>query len=420
MIDRVRAWAAQWGPIAPLLLAELTIWIGFGALLPILPIYFTEHGVDIRTLGIVVAAWPAARLVGEPIFGWLADRVPRKPLMVLGLVLASAFAVLPLFIVGPVAFAVSRALSGFATAMYDPAARGYIVDANPPERQGEAFGVYGSAQTGGFLVGPAIGGIAAAVTGQPTIVFWIAGVTLVVSAILVAWRVPERSHVHADAVVATDEATDEPGWSRPRRLLNLLLISAMAFTIGQYFAGGSYEVIWSLYMTSLGANLGQIGLSFFSFALPPLLLSPFMGRFIDRQGGFFALTLGVAGIGISGLLYPAIPEIWWMVVLGVFEGAAFAAASPAIYLLVARSSPAGRSSTAQGIIGASGTMATIAASLLAGVLASTDLRLPFWATGAATLIALGVGILIGRRQLYEAMQPRRATPSAPPAPEAAF
>ena len=123
----------------------------------------------------MVAAWPAARLVGEPLFGWLADRVPRKPLMVTGLLLASAFAVLPLYIVGPVAFVIFRALSGFATAMYDPAARGYIVDANPPERQGEAFGVYGSAQTGGFLIGPALGGIAAAITGQPTVVFWIAG-----------------------------------------------------------------------------------------------------------------------------------------------------------------------------------------------------------------------------------------------------
>src|SRR4051812_47226330 len=27
---RLRAWAAQWGPIAPLLLAELVIWVGFG------------------------------------------------------------------------------------------------------------------------------------------------------------------------------------------------------------------------------------------------------------------------------------------------------------------------------------------------------------------------------------------------------
>ena len=130
----------------------------------------------------------------------------------------------------------------------------------------------------------------------------------------------------------------------------------------------------------------MIGLSFFTFGLPPLLLSAFMGRFIDREGGFLALVVGIAGIGISGLLYPAIPAVWWMVVLGLFEGTAFAMAMPAIYLLVSRSSPIGRSSTAQGIIGASGTLGTIVASVLAGVLAATDLRLPFWVTGIVTLV----------------------------------
>ncbi|HEY5435907.1 MAG TPA: MFS transporter, partial [Candidatus Limnocylindrales bacterium] len=74
MTHRFNAWLDRWGPILPLLIAEGTIWLGFGALLPILPIYFTRHGVDLPTLGIVVAAWPAARLVGEPFFGWVADR----------------------------------------------------------------------------------------------------------------------------------------------------------------------------------------------------------------------------------------------------------------------------------------------------------------------------------------------------------
>ncbi len=422
MTDRVRAWAAQWGPIAPLLLAELVIWVGFGALLPILPIYFTEHGVDIRTLGLVVAAWPAARLVGEPLFGWLADRVNRRPMMIVGLLLAGVFAVLPLFAVGPAAFIVFRALSGFAAAMYDPAARGYLVDANPPERQGEAFGIYGSAQTGGFMLGPAIGGVAAALTGQPTVVFWIAGITLILSAILVAWRVPELSHVAAgDTADGAGQPVDAAGWPRPARLRNLLLLAAVFFTVGNYFAGGSYEVVWSLYLTSLGANLDVIGLSFFTFGLPPLLLSAFFGRFIDREGGFLALVVGVAGIGISGLLYPLVPAVWWMIVLGLFEGTAFAMAVPAIFLLVARSSPVGRSSTAQGIIGASGTTGTIVASILAGTLAATDLRLPFWTTGTVTLICLAIGLLLGRRRLYDAMQPRRRRTSAPsPASEAAF
>jgi MFS family permease len=415
---RLRAWLAQWGPVLPLLLAEATIWLGFGALLPILPIYFTQHGVDLPTLGVVVAAWPAARLVGEPFFGWLADRVARRPMMIAGLVLASVFAVLPLFIVGPLAFIVLRACSGMAAAMYDPAARAYLVDANPPERQGEAFGLYGAAQTGGFMLGPAIGGVLAAISGQPTVVFWVAGIALLVSAILVAVLVPERPHLHAsDTAMATvaavaageDEVVDAAGWSRPVRLLNVLLVAAIAFNMGSFFAGGSYEVIWSLYMTSLGADLAAIGLTFFSFGLPPLLLSPFTGRFIDRSGGFWALVVGVA---VCGLLYPLVPEIWWMVLLGLVEGSAFALLSPAIFLLGARAAPPGRTSSAQGLLGGAGTVGTIVASLAAGSLAAIDLRYPFWITGVVTLVTLALGLAIGRRRLYDAMQPRRAPVSA--------
>ena len=68
-MPRIRAWLDRWGDVVPLLLAEFIVWLGFGALLPVLPLYFTEQGVDLALLGLVIAAWPAARLVGEPVFG---------------------------------------------------------------------------------------------------------------------------------------------------------------------------------------------------------------------------------------------------------------------------------------------------------------------------------------------------------------
>jgi MFS family permease len=419
MQQRLQAWLARWGPVVPLLIAESTIWLGFGALLPILPLYFQAHGVDLPTLGVVVAAWPAARLVGEPVFGWLADRAPRRTMMVTGLLLASVFAVLPLFIVGPVAFIVLRALSGLAAAMYDPAARAYLIDANPPDRQGEAFGLYGAAQTGGFMLGPAIGGLAAGVTGRPEVVFWVAGITLLVSALLIVARVPEVGHVHEGHTQTPEEidADAARGWARPKRLLNLLFVAAIFFSIGMYYAGGTYEVVWSVYMTSLGADVGAIGISFFAFGLPPLLLSTWMGRVIDRSGGFLALVVGMFGVAACGLLYPAIPAVWWMIVLGLVEGTAFAMASPAVFLLVARAAPLGRTSTAQGLLGGAGTVGTIIASLSAGALAEIDLRLPFYAVGIAGMGFLVVGLLLGRRRLYDAMQPRRL-PSDPVVPAA--
>ena len=209
-------WRSRWGGIAPLLLAEFIVWLGFGGLLPVLPLYFTDQGVDLATLGLVIAAWPAARLIGEPIFGWLADRTARVPLMVVGLVLAGVFTALPLAITGPVAFIVLRAAVGLATAIYDPAARGYVTDATPPERRGEAFGLYGAAQMGGLLLGPAIGAIGADRLGGIGFVFVFGGLAAILAAIPIA-RLGRESGTRtrpAPSLDSTEFPPDSPSISR--------------------------------------------------------------------------------------------------------------------------------------------------------------------------------------------------------------
>ena len=408
---RLSGWIERWGPVLPLLIAEGVIALGFGAILPILPLYYTSHGVDLPTLGLVVAAWPAARLFGEPLFGRLADRTSRKWLMVGALVVSAVAIVLPLFLVGPTAFVLLRALAGLAAAAYDPAARGYLVDANLPERQGETFGLYSAAQMGGFMVGPAVGGIAVAVTGEPTVVFWVCGIAFAVSSVLVAVRVADRPRA------ATPARAGEPGAPAPEtaphpvRLLNRLLVVAVILNMGSFLASGTYEVIWSVYMTSLGASIALIGVSFFTFSLPVMLLSPFTGRYVDRRGGYIALVVGTIGFATCGVVYPLVPSVWWMVGLGLVEGTAAALSSPALYTLVARASPPGRSSTAQGLFGAAGTVGTIVASVAAGYLAAIDLRLPFIASGLATLVLLGIGVAVGGRGLWSALQPSHLTPA---------
>ena len=96
----LRPGSTRWQPILPLFLAEFVVWLGFGAFLPILPLYLTSRGIDVATLGLIIAAWPAARLVAEPIFGWIADRTARKPLMVAALLVNAILIPLPLVVLG--------------------------------------------------------------------------------------------------------------------------------------------------------------------------------------------------------------------------------------------------------------------------------------------------------------------------------
>ena len=417
--NRIRAWLQQWGPILPLLAAEFIVWLGFGALIPVLPLYFVEQGLDLATLGLVIAAWPMARLVTEPIFGWLADRTARVPWMVAGLLLTGLFEMLPLFLVGPIAFVVLRGAAGVAAAMYDPAARGYLTDATPPERRGEAFGLYGAAQMGGLLIGPAIGALGAGLFGGIQFVFIFGGIASFLSAAAVAWRVKEtgsRTHpalshdateLPRDTPSVTERAASDADADRmpkvdptaPRSLLNRGLIAALVINVGGYYAGGTYEVIWSLFLEHLGAGLDLIGFTFAMFGLPVLLLSPFAGRIVDRRGSFLFIVLGCVIPTAVGIFYTLIVDPLLAVPLIMAEATAFALLNPALYSVVAANSPVGRSSTAQGLFGAAGTMGFIVASLVTGVLAEQEIIYPFYVFSAVMFISLILGLLIGGRRL---------------------
>ncbi len=399
--------------------------MGFGALLPVLPLYFIDQGVDLRTLGIVVAAWPAARLVGDPLFGWLADRTDRIPLMVIGLVLAGIFTILPLAITGPLAFIALRAIVGLATAIYDPAARGYLTDATPPERRGEAFGLYGAAQMGGLLLGPAIGAIGADRLGGISFVFVFAGAATIVAAIPIAGLGRERGpRTHpgpslaptefppdspstsrrAAAAIAADQAI-EPEAGAPTSLSNRALMAALVINLGGNYAAGTYDVIWSLFLQSLGAGLGLIGLTFAMFGLPILILSPVVGRLVDRRGPFPFIVVGSVLPAVVGFLYTRLEEPVLSIPLILMEATGFALLIPALYAVVAANSPPGRSSTAQGIFGAAGTVGFIIASLVAGLLAAEDILYPLYVFSVVITVTLIIGLFIGGRRLR--LSPRR-------------
>jgi MFS family permease len=392
----VRGRLARRLPILPVLVAEAILWLGFGALLPVLPLYITEQGIDIATLGWIVAAWPAARLLGEPLFGWLADRWDKRVLMLAGLLATAVVVPMPLVLTGVPAFLLARALAGLATAAYDPAARAYIVDATPPAERGAAFGLYSSAQMGGLLLGPAFGGVGAALGGGYAFPFAFCSVALVGAALLLGLTIcrrPAPRHV-ADAEAAAQAAADAPS-----SLWNRLLLAAIVIDIGSFFASGTYEVIWSVWMTKLGADIALIGLTFAAFGLGVVVVSPFAGRWSDRRGQVPFLVLGSLGAALAGILYALLDDPLLVVPVVFFEGVSFALLGPALYAVVARGTPAGRSATTQGVYGAAGTLGTIVASIAAGALFAIDIHLPFYVFAVVMVVSLVVGLAIGGRAL---------------------
>ena len=192
---------------------------------------------------------------------------------------------------------------------------------------------------------------------------------------------------------------EETGPSVPRRLWNRGLIAALVINAGGYFAGGTYEVIWSLFLQKLGAGIDLIGLTFAMFGLPVLVLSPFAGRLVDRRGARMFIIIGSILPAVMGLAYTRISDPLLAIPMILIEATGFAMLNPALYAVVAANSPIGRSSTAQGIFGAAGTVGFIVASLIAGVLAQQNIVYPMYVFSAVLLASLAVGLLIGGRRL---------------------
>ena len=436
MNGRLRTWIARRRPVLPILVAEFTSVLGFGALLPILPLYIVEQHIDLATLGLIVAAWPGARLVAEPVFGWLADRTSRRPLMLAGMVIIAAALVLPLFFPSAAELIVLRLLGGFGAAMYDPAARGYLVDATPEGERGEVFGLYQAAQMGGIVVGPGIAALGAQVWSGYAFPFVFGSVACLAATIYLAFALVPRRMLPGQAsgpararigpASFADYGGDSPQLAARRfaeleragggaasragpagrpavaepaplgGLLNRWFGAAVIMNFGLYLAIGVYEVVWSLYMRGLGASVSWIGVTFVLFGLPILLLAPVAGRIVDRVGGLpFAIAAG-AVIAVIGFVYTLATEPVFPAVVGIVEASAHAFLGPAVFTILAAGSPPGRSSTAQGLFGGAGTLAFIVGSLVAGRLLAVDIRYPFYFFAIATTVCFALGWLVLR------------------------
>ncbi len=426
---RISAWFTRWHPLLPIFAVQMIVTIGFGALLPVLPLYIEEHGIDPSGLGVIVAAWAVAKLLFEPIFGWWADRHSRKPQMIGGLLVLAVVSVLPAFFTTFAAFVVLRFLAGVSTAAYDPAARGMVVDATEPDERGEAFGFYGSFQIAGFVIGPAIGGLGATIFGGYTFPFFFTSALALVGVVVLiryldpnphAVESPEFEH-HPEAkpipagdpysasqtlVVPTEEVA--PAKQAPlRAVFNRTVIAALVLVFGLHLTFGTYEVVWSLYLIALGASVAWVSLTFVVFGIPEMLMGPLAGRVVDRRGPVGVIIASGAVILVSGAVYATATHYYVPTLAVPFEAAATAAMAPALYAMLAKGTPAGRSSTAQGLFGATATLALVVASLVAGNLFEIGVGLPFWFFVVGLAISLVVGLLIYR----SANLPRESTPA---------
>src|SRR5256714_14234825 len=160
------------GPRQPLPAGFGTIWttvavdlVGFGVVLPLLPLYAERFHASAFTVGAMFASFSVAQLLFAPVWGRISDRIGRKPVLILSLA-GTAAGTLLTGLAGSLALLfVGRIVDGVSGASVS-VAHAAVADVAPPEQRARLFGLLGAAFGGGFVAGPALGA-RAAVAGRP-------------------------------------------------------------------------------------------------------------------------------------------------------------------------------------------------------------------------------------------------------------
>src|SRR5581483_1125363 len=277
---------------------------GRGIIMPFATLYFYDvRHFPLTLVGLALAiAFPLGALVGI-FWGGVADRIGRKPLMLLGFLGQAMCAVAYAFVVTVPAYFEVTILYAIAVSAWGPSARAMVADVTPEDRRGRAYGLLYLANNLGLSVGLLVGAILVAFLPYRSLFFAEAAgaaAYLVVVALAV-----EESHARAPG------AKEEGGLARlrhhvrdlstplrDRRFLAVLLVA----TLGGIGWSQLYSTYAPFMKDVLSATAMGIGVVVAINTVMVVALQVPLSAWADRRSRTRVLLLGNALLAASLLL----------------------------------------------------------------------------------------------------------------------
>ena len=353
--------------------------VGFGIVVPILGRYAERYGASGLQVGLMFATFSVAQMIFAPVLGRISDRVGRKPVIIFSLVGTAVGSVVTGAAGALWVLFLGRAIDGASGASV-AVAQGAIADIAPPDQRAKLIGMLGAAFGVGFVVGPALGGLAA--LGGPHVPFYVAGALAGINAVAAYFRLPE-----------TKPDTSHIETTRRRRgalTPSLQRFAFVGFLSMLGFAGfESTFSLWGQRIFDFTEGTASLVFVFVGISLV-IVQGALIGPVTKKLGSRTLLRIGLSLVAI-GLLLLSMTSSWVLLFVALFLlslGQGFS--GPSGGALVAELAPVERRGEAIGYQQSTAAFGRIVGPVMAGVLFDhIGVGTPFFVGGVLMVVALG-------------------------------
>jgi DHA1 family tetracycline resistance protein-like MFS transporter len=365
-----------------------------GILMPFFALWAHKvAGIPIELIGLLLGCYAGGELLATPFVGGIADRVGRRPVLLVSTCGVGLGFVLLYLVHGAFAVAAALIIIGVFESVLHPTASTVIADVVPAEARREHFATRRVMSNAGSMAGPALGALLA--LHSLGLVFLGAGVTILVGALVVAIFLVETRP--ADA--APDEEEEDEALFvliaafRDSRLAGLIIPVALMEIAASWIAS-----ITPLYADAGGTlTASGVGLLFaYAGGLGVVLQMPITSA-SERMSGFAIVLWSGAVQAIAFACLLVSPGLPWLVAAVTLLAVSQMLSGPLVQTIITELAPRTRQATYQATFGVVNDLKDAAGPAIGTWLYALSAGLP-WASGAVVSIAAALGLAVAARR----------------------
>ena len=358
-------------------LVAFCVAVGFGVLVPVLPVFARSFGVGNTEVGAVISAFALMRLISSPFCGWLIKIFSERIIMATGIFIVAISSGLAGISRSYLQLLALRGVGGIGSAMFTVSAFTLLLTSVEAGVRGRAAGFFQAGFLIGGITGPAVGGVLAAISLTAPFFFY-AGTLVVAGTVgLVLLRRRSAEPTETDESVVSFRAVVGDARYQAACVTNL----AQGWTS----FGVRSSLVPVLVVELLHRPASWTGIAFACAAVAQTIAVGPAGRFTDTVGRRPAMILGGTVAAVSIMAVPFAPNIWLLIVVLCLYGvaSAFLGTAPAAAVGDVAGS---RSGTAVAIFSMCSDIGAIIGPLVAGLLADTLSYAAAFGAGAVLML----------------------------------